>query len=195
MAKIVKDDVDRFFDYDVSISTRTIFMGSVDFDGENGVNERMVERVTKALHIMDQSEGNITIFMNNPGGDYYSGFAIYDAIRERKNHVTIKVYGYAMSMGALILQAADDRVLSPNSRVMIHYGYSNLNYDHAITNEKWADQYKKDNVIMEDILLARIKEKHPRFTRKKVKELLKFDTILSPREAIDLGLADRIEGE
>ena len=93
----------------------------------------MAERAIKALHILDSTaptgDKPITVIMNNPGGDEYHGMAIYDAIKSCKNHVTIVVFGMAMSMGSIILQAADKRVMSANSRVMIHYGTWGIN-DH-----------------------------------------------------------------
>jgi ATP-dependent protease ClpP protease subunit len=48
---------------------------------------------------------------------------------------------------------------------------------------------------MEGIYLKRIKEKHPKFTRRKLKEMMNFDCILSAKEAVELGLADKILGE
>jgi ATP-dependent protease ClpP protease subunit len=90
--------------------------------------------------------------MNNPGGEWYHGMAIYDAIKESPCHCTIKVYGQVMSMGAVILQAADARILMPNTRMMIHYGYSGYN-GHSLTSIRWSDESKKLNKKMEDIFL------------------------------------------
>lgn len=198
---ISRDDVDRLFDYDVFVPSRTLYMGSCssDWDGrDSGVDFLMAERVIKGLHILDRiaprppSSGDITIIMNNPGGDFYHGLAIYDAIKGCDNHVTIRVMGHAMSMGAFILQAADERVLSPHARVMIHYGTSSSG-GHAKDLMRWAKEYERLNDLHEDVLLGRIREKHPTFPKEKIKELLTFDTILSAEEAVALGLADRVE--
>lgn len=170
-------------------------MGSeyADWDGnESGVEFAMSGRMIKALHFMDVTLEPITIIMNNPGGDYYHGMAIYDSIQACKSHVTIRATGYAMSMGSIILQAADERVLTPNARVMIHYGYCGFN-DHAKTVKKWGEEYDKLNAWMEQLYLQKIKEKHPLFTLEKVKDMCNFDTIMNASEAVDLGLADRIE--
>lgn len=201
MAKLVRDDVDKFFDYEIYIPTRTIYMGSVDNDqevGESGTDGAMAERVIKALHILDSSapagDKPITIIMNNPGGDEYHGMAIYDAIKGCNNHVTIIVYGHAMSMGSIILQAADRRVMAPNSRMMIHYGTWGI-HDHPQNVYKWADEGKKFDAWMEQQYLTKIKEKNPEYTLKKVQELCKFDTFFTAKEAVDIGLADEILGE
>lgn len=195
------DDIEKFFSHDVYLPTRTLYMGSCgqDWDGgDAGVNFMMAERVVKGLHVLEAcapkppADNVITLVMNNPGGDVYHGMAIYDAIRACISHVTIKVYGHAMSMGAVILQAADERVLAPNAKVMIHYGYQGHASNHPRIVQRWCEEYKRVDAKMEEILLARIREKHPTFPPERVRELLMFDTILTAQEAVDLGLADAI---
>lgn len=196
--RVNRDDVDKFHDYGIYIPSRTIFMGSEEFSvelGESGVDGKMAERVVKNLNILEGiNKEPITIIMNNPGGDEYHGLAIYDAIKTATCHVTIKVYGMAMSMGSIILQAADERVLSPNAKFMIHYGYFSMS-EHAKTVYKWTEENKKVDVWMEQLYLEKIRHKHPDFKLKKVQEMCNFDTILSARETVDLGLADKILGE
>jgi len=194
MARITRDDTDRFFDYDINIPARTIYMGSVnvsDDGNESGVDAIMAERVIKALNLLDASEGNITIIMNNPGGDWYHGMAIYDAIKACKNHITIKVFGMAMSMGSVILQAADERIMAPNSRFMIHYGYAGGQME-STNLLRWAEEEKKISKKMEEIYMEKILQKHPNFKLKQLQKMLNPDTILSPEETIILGLADKV---
>ena len=57
---------------------------------------------------------------------------------------------------------------------------------------KTVDEYKKLDEMVEDIYLHRIKEKHPTFTRKKLKRLMDKDCYLSAYEAVELGLADKV---
>ncbi len=194
MAKFTRDDVDKFYDYDLDIAHRTIYLGSdVDDDGEDhGVNAAMAERVIKALHLLDQKKEDITIIMNNPGGDWYHGMAIYDAISGCQSTITIKVYGMAMSMGAVILQAADHRVMAPNAKFMIHYGTAGSADTHSKIYQKWAKEYEKVDTAMEDIFLEKIHTKHPTFKREELEKLLDYDTILTAQETVNLGLADEV---
>lgn len=194
MARIHKDSVDKFFDYDISLETRTIYMGSDNKDtDESGVDHRMAERVIKGLHLLSQSEAPITILMNNLGGDFVHGFAIYDAIKEKRNHITIKVYGYCMSMGTLILQAADERILAPNSQFMVHYGSVAMSQDDPIKWESWNKRFKKDNELMEKIYINKIKTIHPEFKLKQLQKMLRDETIFDPADVVVLGLADKVE--
>lgn len=194
MARINRDDVDKLYDYDIYIPSRTIYMGSVESsmtEGESGVEAVMAERVIKALHLLDQKDEPITIIMNNPGGDWFHGMAIYDAIKGCQSHVIIKVYGMAMSMGAVILQAADERIMAPNARFMMHYGYMGFE-GHSKTFDKWADENKRINKEMEQILLKKIQVKHPNYTLEDLRKALDHDTILTAADTVALGLADDV---
>lgn len=198
--KILRDDVACFQDYDIHIPTRTLYMGSLSIDpyeGDSGVDAHMTERMIKGLHLLDNSDESldkpITIIMNNPGGDWYHGMAIYNAIKSCKNHVTIVVYGHAMSMGSIILQAADERVMAMDASLMIHYGEDGF-HGHSKSFEVWAEQSKKLNKRMEQIYIERIRKKHPKFRMDKLKGMLAFDAIMSTQEAIELGLCDKVLG-
>jgi len=193
-----KEDIDRFYDYHVHPKSRTLGMfESTNSDGDGlGTDCQMAEKVIKGLHALDfEKEAPITILMNNPGGDEYHGMGIYDAITTCRSHVTIKVFGHAMSMGSLILQAADERLLSPNARIMMHYGTAavpGLANMHSKDFDRWAEENKKLNKWMEDLYLDKIRKKKPGFTRKRLQDRINFDYFCYADEAVELGLADRI---
>lgn len=198
MARVNKDYVDHLFEYGVDIDNRTIYLGSADYteEDETGVDFHMAERFIKAIHLLETAgasgEKPINIILATPGGDVYYGMAIYDAITACKNHVTITVYGQACSMGSYILQAADHRVLAQHSVVMFHAGSEGFGSNHPEIVKRWLNYNEKMGHRLDNILMARIREKHPEFKEKKFKEMNFFDTILSAQEAIDLGLADAI---
>jgi len=193
-----RDDLDRFHDYGIYVPTRTVYIGSesADENGETGTDFMMAERVIKNLHMLDSmNQEPITIIMNNLGGDVFHGMAIYDAIRKCKSHVTIHATGYVMSMGSLILQAADERVMSPNAVMMIHHGYdSQSNHVKVVRNwVKFGERFDKE--VVNNIYLSRIQQRHPDFTMAKLDKLLNFDTILTAQEAVSYGLANRVLGD
>lgn len=227
--KFKKDDVDQFMDNDIYLPTRTLYMGSVDSDedGESGVDHAMAEKIIKGLHILDNIDtesrkGNkpIVIIMNNPGGDVYHGMAIYDSIANCKNHVTVKVCGHAMSMGSWILQAADQRIMTKNSKIMIHYG-TDGGSNHSKISKKWTIEGDVINKTMEDMFLDKIgknkityeeylrligkydeeaakmhhskKKKLVEIDRCKLEQMLNFDTFFDAKIALKLNLIDTIE--
>ena len=193
--KITKDAIDRFYDYDINETLRLVWMGSIEANEEfveSGTNFSMAERVIKGLYILEsQSKEPINIVMNNLGGDVYHGFAISDVIESCKSHVTITVYGYAMSMGSFILQAADKRVLSKRATMMIHYGQAGTS-DHSLNFIKSAQEEQRLNKIVEDVYLEKIQEKNSHYSRQRLKNRMSFDWYLDAKQAIELGLADEI---
>ena len=195
--RLNRDDIDKFHDYKLYVPTRTIYMGSelADDDGESGTDALMAERFIKNLTILDSlSNEAITVIMNNVGGDEYHGMAIYDAIRHCNSNVTIKVFGHAMSMGSVILQAADNRLMSPNSRQMVHYGTMEIS-GHAKTVQRVSREYSKLDKWMEKVYLERIKERHSSYTLEQLQAILDHDTFLTAKESVAMGLADEILSE
>jgi ATP-dependent Clp protease protease subunit len=197
MSRIDKDYLEHFHGHHIYLPTRTIYIGSIkdDDNGESGVDSLLSASVIKNLHVLDyKTDEPINIILNNPGGDWYHGMAIYDAIRHCKNYVTVTVFGHAMSMSSIILQAADERVIAPHTKIMIHDGWLGLEGEVG-TVLKWAEEEKKVVTEMENLYLKRIQTKYPKFTRNKLRKLLERDTILTASEAIELGLADKLLGE
>lgn len=189
--KLDKSEIEHFLDNDLYVPTRTVWIGPTSEDGETNV--LMAERAIKNIHILDsKSDDPIEILMTNPGGSFDDGMAIYDTIQLCRSPITVKVFGYAYSMGAVILQAADERVLAPNAKVMIHWGEEGLASNHPKITKNWKKQYDIDSRWMAEMFLDRIREKHPDYKAAQLDKLLDFDTILSAEKALELGLADKI---
>lgn len=90
-----------------------------------GVDSHSVDVAIKELTIWDRTAPNcdIEIVFNSPGGSVIDGNALFDFIRElrSKNHfVTTVTYGWAASMGGILLQAGDNRVMGREAVVLIH---------------------------------------------------------------------------
>lgn len=192
MARLNKDDIEHFIENDLYVPTRTIWIGPMSSDNVE-VNAMMAERAIKNIHILDsKAQAPIEIITLNYGGGVIEGAAIYDAIKLCRSEVIIKVFGCANSIGSIILQAADKRLLAPNSEVMIHYGYSAYaeNHPKAIKNSQKKDQ--RFDKWMVELYLEKIREKHPKFTRSQLDKWLDFDKWMTAEEAVEFGLADGI---
>lgn len=184
MSKRSFDNVILLHNEQIYIPGRAITMfGDIDID--------MFNNTFKNLHILDASEGTITIYINSGGGDLEQAMAIYDAITNCKNYIRMVVYGSASSAASIILQAADERLVTPNSYVMIHAGEEGTE-GHPEIKKRWDAKFQRDNVWMEELYLEKIRNKKPKFPKAKLTEMLKFDTILTAKEAVELGLADGI---
>ena len=109
---------DREYDiYSRLLSERIVFIGT-PIDDQIG---NLV--VAQLLHLeSDDPDKDISLYINSPGGDVYSGLAIYDTMQFIKPDVQTICFGIAMSMGALLLTggAKGKRLALPNSRMLIH---------------------------------------------------------------------------
>ncbi len=190
-----RDHIDWWFDCDVYLPTRTLYIGSVSHnndDEESGVDHALAERVIKGLHLLEAaSREPIGIALNSPGGEYYHCTAICDAIRACKSRITITVYGQAQSCGSIILQAADHRVLTPHATLMLHYGTGSIEATQTDV-ARWAAQQRRTNIWVEDLYLKRIREQKPRFRRAAIQAILEHDTYYDAEEAVEIGLADEV---
>jgi len=109
---------ERAFDiYSRLLKDRIIFIGTE-------VHDQMANSVIAQLLFLESedSEKDITIYINSPGGDVFSGLAIIDTMNHIKPDVSTICMGMAASMGAMLLAAGEKgkRYALPNAEVMIH---------------------------------------------------------------------------
>lgn len=109
---------ERAFDiYSRLLKDRIIILGSP-------INDVVASTIVAQLLFLesDDSEKDINLYINSPGGVVSSGLAIYDTMQHIKCDVATTCMGMAASMGAVLLTAgaAGKRSCLPNSRVMIH---------------------------------------------------------------------------
>lgn len=195
------DEIKVFYDYGLHIQTRTLIVDSVQVDfehGESGVDAHMWSRLEKGLTVLEkwpvtaEQDTAITIVMNNPGGDMYHAFAMYDRIRSSPNRICIEASGYVMSAGSVIFQAADVRRIHRHATMMIHMprteGFAGHTKDFQVT----AKEHERVQNDMCSIYMERIRQKNPKFSKQRLKEMMKFDRYIPAEEAVALGLAEEI---
>ncbi len=107
---------------DIVLKTRSILIS-----GE--IDKKMAEKVVSQLLMLEAENDNpIRVFIDSPGGDVDSAYAIFDMIRFVKPKVTMIAMGLAASAGALILLAGakEERFGFPNSHYLIHQPLSGV---------------------------------------------------------------------
>lgn len=185
--KAKKDDIELLHQYGLHSARRIVRLF-------REIDEESVSEVCSNLIALDMSDGPITLLLNTPGGEWYNGMAIYDTLRSCKNHVTIIGIGHVMSMGTVLMQAGDERLLSPHCRMMMHYGWDGFEG----TSRDMVEAGKEALYLqkqMENIFLRRIREKKPKYTRQSLRALLSVDSHMSPTFFVELGLADKVVGD
>lgn len=181
----MNDRSSLWFDSNVDPRTKTIYLGG-------DIDEQSAASAVKALWFLDHaSDGDIKLIINSYGGDVYQGLAIYDAIKSCSCHVTTIGTGAIMSMATIIIQAGDQRLLSPTSTMMIHVGSAWMD-DHAHNVKRANEEYLRLERLCEQLYLDAMRKTNPKMKLAELRKLLTFDTYLSPQKAIELGLADGI---
>ena len=123
-----RDTIGEIHTYGVDVKNREIYINEYDDSGETaGVDHRMVQNFIKNINFLkNQNKEPITIYMQTVGGCWYSGMGIYDAIKNCKCKTTIVGYSQVCSMGTIIMQSANRRLVCPNSVLMVHWGQSEI---------------------------------------------------------------------
>jgi ATP-dependent Clp protease, protease subunit len=111
---------ERSYDiYSRLLKDRIIFLGTP-------IDDAVANLVTAQLLFLESedSDRDISIYINSPGGQVYAGLAIYDTMQYIKPAVSTLCLGMAMSMGAILLAggAKGKRFALPNAKIMIHQG-------------------------------------------------------------------------
>lgn len=81
-----------------------------------------VKRIQSALRSIGARD--VTVNVNSPGGNFFEGVAIYNALREHKAKVTVKVLGLAASAASLIAMAGDEILMGQGAFLMIHNAWA-----------------------------------------------------------------------
>lgn len=197
MPRHSKDNTELFHDYGIYVPSRTLTLDTGligEEDEDDGVCVAMANRFIKNFHILDTlSDAPITILMHTHGGLEDEGMVIYDLIKASRCEVTIEVVGSAMSMGCIILQAADHRVVHKHARVMFHTGCMFPMAAHPDEAIIAAQEDYRFGKMLDKLIYDRVVEKQPKMTWKKWEELSRNSKYFVGAEAVEYGLADSVK--
>ena len=175
---------ERAFDiFSRLLKERIIFLGTP-------INDSMASLIIAQLLFLEaeDSEKDINLYINSPGGVITSGMGIYDTMQYIKPDVATICLGQAASMGAFLLAggAKGKRSALPNSRIMIHQpmgGAEGQATDIEIQAEEILRMKKQLNSIL---------AKNSGQTLKKIESDTDRDNYLTSKEAKAYGLIDSI---
>jgi ATP-dependent Clp protease protease subunit len=175
---------ERAYDiYSRLLRDRILFIGTaIDDDVSNLV-------VAQLLFLQSEdSEKDISIYVNSPGGSTTAGLAIYDTMRFLKCDVATYCVGQAASMAAILLAAGKKgkRYALPNARVMIHQpwgGTQGQATDIAIQAKEIMNVRNKLNHIL---------AKHTSRGIKEIEKATDRDNFMSAEEALAYGIVDNV---
>ena len=175
---------DRAFDiYSRLLRERIIFLGT-------DVNDQVADALVAQMLFLeaDDPEKDIQLYVNSPGGSVTAGLAIYDTMQQVSPDVITICYGLAASMGAFLLSGGTKgkRLALPNSRIMIHQPLGGAQ-GQAVEIEIQA----KEILYLKETLNSLLAE-HTGQDIQKISEDTDRDHFLSPQEAVEYGLIDKV---
>ena len=130
--------------------------------------------------------GDITVWINSPGGDCVAAAQIYNMLREYDGNVTVKIDGIAASAASVIAMAGDKVLMSPVSMMMIHNPMT-IAFGDSGEMQRAIDMLKsvKDSII-------NAYEIKTGLSRTKLAHLMDAETWMDAGKAVELGFADEI---
>ena len=178
---------ERAFDiYSRLLRERIIFLGT-------GIDDQVADALVAQLLFLEAEdpEKDIQIYVNSPGGSVTAGLAIYDTMQQVAPDVVTICYGLAASMGAFLLSGGTKgkRLALPNARIMIHQPLGGAQ-GQAVDIEIQA----REILFLKDTLNGLMAE-HTGQPLDKITEDTDRDYFLSPSEAVEYGLIDRVVTE
>ncbi len=175
---------ERAFDiYSRLLRERIIFLGT-------GINDQVSDSLVAQLLFLEAEDPDkdIQIYINSPGGSVTAGLAIYDTMQQISPDVVTICFGVAASMGAFLLSGGTKgkRLALPNSRIMIHQPLGGAQ-GQAVEIEIQA----KEILFLKKTLNSLLAE-HTGQSLEKINEDTERDYFLSPAEAVEYGLIDKV---
>lgn len=135
---------------------------------------------------LNAGSGDITVWINSPGGDCVAAAQIYNMLTQYKGNVTVKIDGIAASAASVIAMAGNMVLMSPVSMMMIHNPATVAVGDHA-EMQKAIDMLAE---VKESIINAYVIKTG--LSRSKLSHLMDAETWMDANKAVELGFADDI---
>ena len=135
---------------------------------------------------LNAGNGDITVWINSPGGDCVAAAQIYNMLTDYSGNVTVKIDGIAASAASVIAMAGDKVLVSPVSMMMIHNPATIAWGDSAEMQKAVAmlDEVKESIINAYEIKTG--------LDRKKLSKLMDAETWMDANSAVEYGFADGI---
>lgn len=138
------------------------------------------------LNKLPENNETIEVIINSPGGNVFSGFEIYTALKEYKGYVTVKIVGLAASAASIIAMAGDKILISPVAQIMIH----NVSTTVAGNQHDLKQAAEQVEEISKGVCNAYVLRTGK--SEEVIQKLMDEESYFSAKKAVDYGLADEI---
>ena len=157
---------------------------------DGAIDERVSSVLTAQLLFLESQDAqkDITLYINSPGGLVTAGMAIYDTMQYISSDIQTVVVGQACSMGSLLASAGTKgkRLMLPHARHMIHQPLG------GASGQATDVEIRANELLRWKRELTEIYVKTTGQTYDKLAADMERDKFMTPQEAVEYGLADRI---
>jgi ATP-dependent Clp protease protease subunit len=154
------------------------------------INDNVATLITAQFLFLESENPKKEIFfyINSPGGLVSAGFGIYDTMQYIKSSVSTLCIGQASSMGSFLLAAGENgkRFSLPNSRIMVHQPSA------GFQGQATDIEIHANEIMLLKKRLNEIYSKHTGRTVEEIKNALERDKFMTPQEANEFGLIDKV---
>ena len=154
------------------------------------INDNVATLITAQLLFLESEDPKKEIFfyINSPGGLVNAGFGVYDTMQYIKPSVSTLCIGQASSMGSFLLAAGENgkRFSLPNSRIMVHQPSA------GFQGQATDIEIHANEIMLLKKRLNEIYSKHTGRTVGEIKNALERDKFMTPQEAKEFGLIDKV---
>lgn len=130
--------------------------------------------------------GNLTVWLNSPGGDCFSASQIYTMLKNHKGRVTVKIDGIAASAASVVAMAGDETLITPTGMLMIHNPMTFASGNKSDMEKAIAVLEEVKESIINAYLLK------TGMSRNKISKLMDDETWMNAEKALQLGFVDGI---
>ena len=135
---------------------------------------------------LEAEEGDVTVWINSPGGNVFAAAEIYTMLKEYAGTVTVKIASIAASAASVVAMAGDLILMSPTALLMLH-DPSTIAMGNTRDMEKAIATL---NEVKESIINAYMAKSG--LSHNKISKLMENETWINAKKAVELGLADEI---
>ncbi len=175
---------ERAFDlYSLLLKERIVFVGSA-------IDDQLANSVVAQLLYLEREnpEKEIQMFINCPGGQVYSGLAIYDAMQQIRAPIRTVAVGLTASFGTVLLVAGRERYALENATIHMHQPWLSGQMNGQATDI----QIQAKEILRQRALLERILARHTGRDVEEIRRDIERDVYFTAEEAVEYGLVDGV---
>ena len=172
----------KFWNWIKNEDSRTLFLNG-EISDETWYGDEVTPKLFKDE--LNLGEGDITVWINSPGGCVFAAAQIYNMLMNYKGNVTVKIDGLAASAASVIAMAGAEVIMSPVAMMMIHNPMTVAIGD-SKEMKKAIDMLAE---VKESIINAY--ELKTGINRTKISQLMDSESWFNAKKAVELGFADK----